>query len=72
MSDEPTIDPIEHGIDKDGYLRIKVHLSLGKWNLMGALAEAQLLVVNYFGQMAKAEAQKKGLVRPNGNMNQWK
>jgi hypothetical protein len=62
---------LEHGFTKDGYLLVKIHISAGKWNLIGALAEAQILVMNYFAQMAQA-AQQKNLVRPDRMLERFK
>lgn len=73
VEEKPQFDPIEFGFDKDGYLRIKVHLSVGLWNMLGMLVEAQTRVMAQFGKMEKAvQEQKKGLVRPNGNLEAFK
>jgi hypothetical protein len=77
LSEEEKLDPIEFGFTTDGkYLKIKVPVALGMWNILGALAEAHIRVMNYFSQMATAEAKKQNhLIRPNGHgpsMNQWK
>lgn len=67
------------GIDTEGFLNVKVHVSLGKWNLWGVLVDAQNLVLGYFAQLRRREmqeeAKKSGLVRPDGVLkgfrNKW-
>lgn len=64
---------VDFGFDKEGYLRVKIHLSHGLWNILGALVEAQTRVMAYFGQIAAIEEAKKNkLVRPNDNLESFK
>lgn len=60
------IEPIEFGFDEKGYLKIKIHLSVGMWNMLGCLAEAQTRVMAQFGAMGRMgeEQKRKALIRP--------
>lgn len=69
--EEKKLDPIEFGFDKDGYLKIKIHLSVGLWAMLGCLVEAQTRVMAQFGQMAKVEKDRQ-LVRPKGDVKDYK
>ena len=66
MPEEKQLDPIEFGFDPEGYLKIKIHMTMGLWNMLGALEEAKAQVMAQFARIAKIEEQKKGrgLIRP--------
>jgi hypothetical protein len=62
------------GIDEEGFLHVKIHVSFGLWNLLGVCEHAKLKATAFFNHQAMAQ-ETKGLVRPNGQhrgfFNKW-